>query len=215
MVKLVPLFWRTDLNLLLCNNKDIFLLRVSKLLDCFSPKSMWFLWSIFSKGTHMLQCLCGKSLKKNKNPSALFNLIPVGLRVVAIQGVKTGLYIAMNGEGYLYTSELFTMECKFKESVFENYYVIYSSMIYRQQESGRAWFLGFNKEGQVMKGNRVKKTKPAAHFLPKPLEVAMYREPSLHDVGETVSKARATPSKSTSASAIMNGGKPVGKSKTT
>ncbi|XP_066436316.1 fibroblast growth factor 14 isoform X2 [Eleutherodactylus coqui] len=251
MVKLVPLFWRTDHNLLLCNNKDFFVLRVSKLLDCFSPKSMWFLWNIFSKGTHMLQCLCGKSLKKNKNPSdpqlkgivtrlycrqgyylqmhpdgtldgtkddssnsTLFNLIPVGLRVVAIQGVKTGLYIAMNGEGYLYTSELFTLECKFKESVFENYYVIYSSMIYRQQESGRAWFLGLNKEGQVMKGNRVKKTKPAAHFLPKPLEVAMYREPSLHDVGETVSKARVTPSKSTSASAIMNGGKPVTKSKT-
>lgn len=36
--------------------------------------------------------------------TALFNLIPVGLRVVAIQGVKTGLYIAMNGEGYLYPS---------------------------------------------------------------------------------------------------------------
>lgn len=43
-------------------------------------------------------------------------------------------------------------------------------MLYRQQESGRAWFLGLNKEGQVMKGNRVKKTKAAAHFLPKPLE---------------------------------------------
>ncbi|XP_038615779.1 fibroblast growth factor 14 isoform X1 [Tachyglossus aculeatus] len=252
MVKLVPLFRRTGLKLLLCNHEDRFLLRGSKLLDCFSPKSMWFLWNIFSKGTHMLQCLCGKSLKKNKNPtdpqlkgivtrlycrqgyylqmhpdgtldgtkddssnSTLFNLIPVGLRVVAIQGVKTGLYIAMNGEGHLYTSELFTPECKFKESVFENYYVIYSSMLYRQQESGRAWFLGLNKEGQVMKGNRVKKTKPAAHFLPKPLEVAMYREPSLHDVGETVPKTGVTPSKSTSASAIMNGGKPVNKSKTT
>nr|XP_058898401.1 fibroblast growth factor 14 isoform X3 [Kogia breviceps] len=215
MVKPVPLFRRTDFKLLLCNHKDLFFLRVSKLLDCFSPKSMWFLWNIFSKGTHMLQCLCGKSLKKNKNPTALFNLIPVGLRVVAIQGVKTGLYVAMNGEGYLYPSELFTPECKFKESVFENYYVIYSSMLYRQQESGRAWFLGLNKEGQVMKGNRVKKTKAAAHFLPKPLEVAMYREPSLHDVGETVPKAGVTPSKSTSASAIMNGGKPVNKSKTT
>ncbi|XP_039586403.1 fibroblast growth factor 14 isoform X2 [Pyrgilauda ruficollis] len=215
MIKLVPLFRRTDLNLLLCNRKDLFFLRVYKLLDCFSPKSMWFLWNIFSKGSHMLQCLCGKSLKKNKNPTALFNLIPVGLRVVAIQGVKTGLYIALNGEGFLYTSELFTPECKFKESVFENYYVIYSSMLYRQQESGRAWFLGLNKEGQVMKGNRVKKTKPAAHFLPKPLEVAMYREPSLHDIGETVPKAGVTPSKSTSASAIMNGGKPVNKSKTT
>lgn len=70
----------------------------------------------------------------------------------------------------LFLQELFTAECKFKESVFENYYVIYSSMLYRQKESGRAWFLGLNKEGQAMKGNRVKKTKPAAHFLPKPIE---------------------------------------------
>uniref|UniRef100_A0AAV2LAG8 C2H2-type domain-containing protein n=1 Tax=Knipowitschia caucasica TaxID=637954 RepID=A0AAV2LAG8_KNICA len=100
--------------------------------------------------------------------------------------------------------ELFTLECKFKESVFENYYVIYSSMSYRQKESGRAWYLGLNKEGAVMKGNRVKKTKAAAHFLPKPIEVAMYREPSLHDVGETAPKSSksATP-------APANGGKPL------
>ncbi|MGH0129798.1 UNVERIFIED_CONTAM: hypothetical protein FKN15_052149 [Acipenser sinensis] len=78
--------------------------------------------------------------------------------------------------------ELFTPECKFKESVFENYYVIYSSMLYRQQESGRAWFLGLNKEGQVMKGNRVKKTKPAAHFLPKPLEDVHFMELTVNGV---------------------------------
>ncbi|TRY88204.1 hypothetical protein DNTS_026895 [Danionella cerebrum] len=157
--------------------------------------------------------------------------------------------------GLLFLQELFTPECKFKESVFENYYVIYSSMLYRQQESGRAWFLGLNKDGQAMKGNRVKKTKPAAHFLPKPLEgnaryetlkrmvniqvtvtlaewikreeedngrveeramggggrrVAMYREPSLHDVGETVPKPAVPPSKSTDPP-VMNGGKPVSK----
>ncbi|KAI7814380.1 putative fibroblast growth factor 11 [Triplophysa rosa] len=35
-----------------------------------------------------------------------------------------------------------------------------------------------------MKGNRVKRTKGAAHFLPKLIEVAMYREPSLHEIGE-------------------------------
>ncbi|XP_056287399.1 fibroblast growth factor 14-like isoform X2 [Pseudoliparis swirei] len=151
--------------------------------------------------------------KRRLRKQALFNLIPVGLRVVAIQSVKTGLYIAMNGEGHLYSSELFTAECKFKESVFENYYVIYSSMLYRQKESGRAWFLGLNKEGQAMKGNRVKKTKPAAHFLPKPIEVAMYREPSLHDVGEAVPKlAGGPPSKSTTGEpVVMNGGKPVNK----
>ncbi|XP_062904442.1 fibroblast growth factor 14 isoform X3 [Mobula hypostoma] len=156
----------------------------------------------------------GMKKRRFRRP-ALFNLVPVGLRVVAIQGVKTGLYVAMNGEGYLYTSELFTPECKFKESVYENYYVIYSSMLYRQQESGRAWYLGFNKDGQIMKGNRVKKTKPASHFLPKPLEVAMYREPSLHDIGETVLKNTTTPSKSTCTSAVMNGGKQVKKNKST
>ncbi|TMS09515.1 Fibroblast growth factor 12 [Larimichthys crocea] len=50
--------------------------------------------------------------------NTLFNLIPVGLRVVAIQGVKSGFYIGMNGEGSLYGSEMFTPECRFKESVF-------------------------------------------------------------------------------------------------
>lgn len=79
----------------------------------------------------------------------------------------------------------FTAECRFKECVFENYYVLYASALYRQRRSGRAWYLGLDKEGQVMKGNRVKKTKAAAHFVPKLLEVAMYREPSLHSVPET------------------------------
>uniref|UniRef100_A0A673KZR6 Fibroblast growth factor n=1 Tax=Sinocyclocheilus rhinocerous TaxID=307959 RepID=A0A673KZR6_9TELE len=108
--------------------------------------------------------------KDENSDNTLFNLIPVGLRVVAMQGVKAGLYVAMNGEGFLYSSDMFTAECKFKESVFENYYVIYSSTVYRQHESGRAWFLGLNKEGIIMKGNRVKKTKPCSHFVPRPIE---------------------------------------------
>ncbi|XP_020775752.1 fibroblast growth factor 13b [Boleophthalmus pectinirostris] len=144
--------------------------------------------------------------KDEDSTYAVFNLIPVGLRVVAIQGVQTKLYLAMNNEGFLYTSEHFTTECKFKESVFENYYVTYSSMIYRQQASGRAWYLGLNKEGQIMKGNHVKKNKAAAHFIPKPLKVAMYREPSLHDLTELSRSGSGTPTKSRSASALLNGG---------
>ncbi|KAK9398379.1 fibroblast growth factor 11 [Crotalus adamanteus] len=102
--------------------------------------------------------------------SAFFNLIPVGLRVVAIQSTTSGQYVAMNAEGFLYSSAHFTAECRFKECVFENYYVTYSSTLYRQRESGRSWYLGINRDGQVMKGNRVKKTKASAHFLPKLLE---------------------------------------------
>lgn len=69
MIQLVALLGRTDPTVLLCNRKDLIYIWVFKTRDCSSPKSMWFLWNIFSKGTHMLQCLCGKSLKKNKNPS--------------------------------------------------------------------------------------------------------------------------------------------------
>lgn len=136
-----------------------------------------------------------------------FNLIPVGLRIVAVQGAKTGLYLAMNSEGYLYTSEHFTPECKFKESVFENYYVTYSSMLYRQTQSGRSWYIGINRDGQIMKGNRVKKNKGAAHFLPKVIEVAMYKEPSLHELAsEPVSPPRKTVKTSDSPS-LKNGRK--------
>ncbi|XP_051733696.1 fibroblast growth factor 12a isoform X4 [Ctenopharyngodon idella] len=158
---------------------------------------------VFSK----VRFCSGKKRPVRRRP-ALFNLIPVGLRVVAIQGVKAGFYIGMNAEGFLYSSEMFTPECKFKESVFENYYVIYSSTMYRQQESGRAWFLGLTKEGQVMKGNRVKKTKPSSHFVPRPIEVCMYREPSLHEIEE---KQR---SRKSSGTPTMNGGKVVNQDST-
>ncbi|XP_069500570.1 fibroblast growth factor 11 [Ambystoma mexicanum] len=122
--------------------------------------------------------------KEDCSSFTLFNLIPVGLRIVAIQSTASGNYVAMNSEGYLYASAHFTAECRFKECVFENYYVTYSSTLYRQRESGRSWYLGINKEGQAMKGNRVKKSKAAAHFLPKLLEVAMYRDPTLHNIVE-------------------------------
>lgn len=57
----------------------------------------------------MFLCIClslpvSRPLTYSACSAALFNLIPVGLRVVAIQGVKTGFYIAMNGEGMLYSS---------------------------------------------------------------------------------------------------------------
>ncbi|PKU33286.1 fibroblast growth factor 13 isoform x3 [Limosa lapponica baueri] len=113
------------------------------------------------------------------------------------------------------TREHFTPECKFKESVFENYYVTYSSMIYRQQQSGRGWYLGLNKEGEIMKGNHVKKNKPAAHFLPKPLKVAMYKEPSLHDLTEFSRSGSGTPTKSRSVSGVLNGGKSMSQNEST
>uniref|UniRef100_A0A674HQ74 Fibroblast growth factor n=1 Tax=Taeniopygia guttata TaxID=59729 RepID=A0A674HQ74_TAEGU len=101
---------------------------------------------------------------------ALFNLIPVGLRVVAIQGTRAGRYVAMNGAGLVYTSVHFTAECRFKECVFQSSHVLYASALYRQRRSGRAWYLGLDRHGRPMAGPRVRKDKAAAHFLPQLLE---------------------------------------------
>lgn len=90
------------------------------------------------------------------------------------------------------SQEHFTPECKFKESVFENYYVTYSSMLYRQQASGRAWYLGLNKEGGVMKGNHVKKNKAAAHFIPKPLKGKSLNTLTMADVQADSTQSIAT-----------------------
>ncbi|XP_034540115.1 fibroblast growth factor 11 [Notolabrus celidotus] len=174
------------------------------------PQLKGIVTRLYSQHGYYLQMQPDGTMDSTRDESSSFsqfNLIPVGLRIVAIQGAKTGLYLAMNSDGYLYTSDNFTPECKFKESVFENYYVTYSSMLYRQTQSGRSWYIGINRDGQIMKGNRVKKTKGAAHFLPKVIEVAMYKEPSLHELtGEPVSPPRKTVKTSDSPS-LKNGRK--------
>ncbi|RVE65336.1 hypothetical protein OJAV_G00134530 [Oryzias javanicus] len=131
------------------------------------PQLKGIVTRLFSEQGFFLQMMPDGTIsgcKDENSDHTLFNLIPVGLRVVAIQGVKAGLYVAMNAEGFLYTSDVFTPECKFKESVFENYY-----------------------------GNRVKKTKPCSHFVPRPIEVCMYKEPSLHELEEKLLKSSRSP----------------------
>lgn len=127
---------------------------------------------------------------KEEGDNTIFFLIPVGLRIVAIQHRDTHLYVSLNAEGRVCTSDTFTSECKFKESVFENYYVLYSSTLYKQPEpTSRPWFMGLDEEGKPIKGSRAKKHKPSAHFIPKPIEVQMFKEPSVCDLALTTRAA--------------------------
>ncbi|KAI4789377.1 hypothetical protein KUCAC02_035282 [Chaenocephalus aceratus] len=118
------------------------------------PQLKGIVTRLFGEQGFFLQMQPDGAISGNKDENSdytLFNLIPVGLRVVAIQGVKAGLYVGMNAEGFLYTSH----------------------------ESGRAWFLGLNKDGVIMKGNRS--------------ALCMYKEPSLHDLEEKLLKSSRSP----------------------
>ena len=91
--------------------------------------------------------------------------------------------------------DLFTNECRFKESVFENYWCLYSSIQYKHPETKvriyrnrqklyfsvqmlkiiqRPWHLGINSKGKCIKGMRAKKDRTASHFLPRPIEGTIY-----------------------------------------
>ncbi|XP_063786175.1 fibroblast growth factor 11 [Pseudophryne corroboree] len=192
----------------LCQKQLLFL--VSKVRLCGSqrralqkdpePQLKGIVTRLSSRMGYYLQYLPDGTISGTKeecSPYTLFNVIPVGLRVVAIQSSACCQYVAMNAEGRLYNSIHFTAECRFKESVFDNYFVTYSSTLYRQRGSGRGWYLGINKDGRAMEGNRVKRHRPAGHFLPKLSEVALYKEPSLHDVIKTSPKRRLTSKPST------------------
>lgn len=71
----------------------------------------------------------------------MFNLIPVGLRVVAIQGVQTKLYLAMNSEGYLYTS-VSNSNFLWKTSVYACF--IYSAFLKSHHVQTNTWALVIN-----------------------------------------------------------------------
>ncbi|OXB62985.1 hypothetical protein ASZ78_006387, partial [Callipepla squamata] len=71
------------------------------------PQLKGIVTRLFSQQEYFLQMHPDGTIDGTKDENSdytLFNLIPVGLRVVAIQGVKAGLYVAMNAEGYLYSS---------------------------------------------------------------------------------------------------------------
>ncbi|KAJ4948094.1 hypothetical protein JOQ06_019634, partial [Pogonophryne albipinna] len=71
------------------------------------PQLKGIVTRLYCRHGFYLQMLPGGTMEGTKDESSSFlqfNLIPVGLRIVAIQSTKTGLYVAMNSEGYLYTS---------------------------------------------------------------------------------------------------------------
>ena len=128
------------------------------------------------------------STRRENTMRGLFYLIPVGLRVVAIQHVDTGLYLALCPDGRPYCSEMYSNECKFKEVCSEQIYVSYSQTqkIHCQsngQKMMKTCYLGLSEKGRATKGSRcvdkvTKKVRPCAQFLPHPVECVTMKEPS-------------------------------------
>uniref|UniRef100_A0A8C2XEJ0 Fibroblast growth factor n=1 Tax=Cyclopterus lumpus TaxID=8103 RepID=A0A8C2XEJ0_CYCLU len=81
--------------------------------------------------------------------------------LVGIRGVKSALYLCMNGEGLAYGTELFSDDCLLKENLEENHYTTYSSL------SHPGIYLALSHKGELRKGTSVGRHQSCTHFLPR------------------------------------------------
>ncbi|KPP75190.1 hypothetical protein Z043_105583 [Scleropages formosus] len=88
----------------------------------------------------------------------------VDVGVVAIKGLSSNYYLAINKKGELYGSREFGVDCKLKERIEENGYNTYASAEWRNKK--KSMFVGLSANGKPMRGKKTRRKNTATHFLP-------------------------------------------------
>ncbi|XP_072289581.1 putative fibroblast growth factor 1 [Eucyclogobius newberryi] len=115
-------------------------------------------------GGHHLQLLPDGTVRGQRGDAdahIFLKLKAVDIGVVVIFGEEAGMYLAMNGEGRLYSSPTVNDECYFLEKLEENRYNTYQSKKYREMN----WYVGLKKNGKSKLGPRTHIGQKAVFFL--------------------------------------------------
>ncbi|XP_025739470.1 fibroblast growth factor 7 isoform X1 [Callorhinus ursinus] len=105
-----------------------------------------------------------KGTQEMKNSYNIMEIRTVAVGIVAIKGVESEYYLAMNKEGKLYAKKECNEDCNFKELILENHYNTYASA--KWTHSGGEMFVALNQKGVPVRGKKTKKEQKTAHFLP-------------------------------------------------
>ncbi|XP_029622620.1 fibroblast growth factor 3-like [Salmo trutta] len=121
------------------------------------------------------------SLEEN-NQFSIMEITAVDVGVVAIKGIFSGRYLAMNDKGRLYASDVFNQECEFLERIHELGYNTYASRHHstlqppagggsgkRRASAKRQWYVSINGKGRPRRGFKTRSTDKASLFLPRVL----------------------------------------------
>ncbi|KAM8893776.1 fibroblast growth factor 3 isoform 1-T2 [Spinachia spinachia] len=121
------------------------------------------------------------SLEEN-NKYSIMEITAVDVGVVAIKGLFSSRYLAMNDKGKLYASEVFNKECEFVERIHELGYNTYASCHHstelplpqgsgskRRASAKRQWYVSINGKGRPRRGFKTRSTDKASLFLPRVL----------------------------------------------
>ncbi|KAG7523307.1 fibroblast growth factor 3 [Solea senegalensis] len=116
--------------------------------------------------------------------TGIMEITAVDVGVVAIKGLFSDRYLAMNDKGRLYAAEVFTKECEFVERIHELGYNTYASRHHsteqpllpggsgsnkRRASAKRQWYVSINGKGRPRRGFKTRSTDKASLFLPRVL----------------------------------------------
>ncbi|RXM28862.1 Fibroblast growth factor 3 [Acipenser ruthenus] len=120
------------------------------------------------------------TLDKN-SPYSVLEITAVDVGVVAMKGLFSGRYLAMNKRGRLYASDAYSEECEFVERIHELGYNTYASRPYRtvpnaasavkrRASAERLWYMSINGKGRPRRGFKTRRTQKSSLFLPRVLD---------------------------------------------
>ncbi|XP_077571910.1 fibroblast growth factor 10b [Stigmatopora nigra] len=102
--------------------------------------------------------------KSKDDPLSILEITSVDVGVVAIKGLNSNYYLAINRKGELYGARDFGVDCALKERIEENGYNTYASAEWRKKK--RQMFVALNIHGRPVRGRRTRRKNTATHFLP-------------------------------------------------
>nr|XP_010308338.1 PREDICTED: fibroblast growth factor 3 [Balearica regulorum gibbericeps] len=112
--------------------------------------------------------------------AGILEITAVDVGIVAIKGLFSGRYLAMNKRGRLYASENYNAECEFVERIHELGYNTYASRLYRtvpnragtkrKASAERLWYVSINGKGRPRRGFKTRRTQKSSLFLPRVLD---------------------------------------------
>ncbi|XP_055035380.2 fibroblast growth factor 10a [Misgurnus anguillicaudatus] len=105
--------------------------------------------------------------KSKDDPYSTLEIKSVDVGIVAIKGIQSNYYLAINKKGVVYGARDFGIDCKLIERIEENRYNTYASAEWRNKK--KPMFVGLSANGKPMRAKKTRRKNTATHFLPIPI----------------------------------------------
>ncbi|KAL2091720.1 hypothetical protein ACEWY4_011518 [Coilia grayii] len=102
--------------------------------------------------------------KSKDDPLSILEITSVDVGIVAVRGLHSNYYLAINKKGDVYGAREYGINCKLKERIEENGYNTYASAEWRNRK--RQMFVGLSANGRPLRGRKTRRKNSATHFLP-------------------------------------------------